>query len=352
MTDSLNPLGIGMVGAGMIGQLAHLANFVGRADCRLVGLAELRPKLGTLAISRFGIDMLYPDHQSLLADPRVDAVVVVTRRPATGPIVEAALQSGRHVLSEKPMAHTVDQALRLVSAANIQKHYVIGYMKRHDEGIQKAKILLDSIIKNGELGQIQLVRSWCFEGDIMANSNGYDMTSEDRPDGLELWPIAPAWVPNNYVDSYANFLNVHIHMLNLLRYLFNETPKVRHATLDKPSGQMVYFDFLNFGAVHMIASMNGFPWSEGIEILFDHGRLLITLPPPLSQQNQAQVILWQSGRPPMEVAPAEGSWAFQRQAAAFVTDILEGHLPIANGMDSMDDIILTEAIWKRALGIG
>src|SRR6185312_543118 len=108
--------GIGIIGAGMVGQMCHLANFVSNPACRVVAIADLRPDLAAAAAAKFGISRVYGSHRALLDDPDVSAVVVVTRRRATGPIVLEALKRGRHVLSEKPMAYTVVQATTLVEA--------------------------------------------------------------------------------------------------------------------------------------------------------------------------------------------------------------------------------------------
>src|SRR3954454_24799592 len=105
---------IGLIGAGMVGQLAHLANFTGLHGCRVGALAELRPDLAQAAATRFGVPTIYPSHRELLQDSAIEAGVGVPRPPATGPIVLDALNSGRHVLSEKPMAHTVAQGEKLV----------------------------------------------------------------------------------------------------------------------------------------------------------------------------------------------------------------------------------------------
>ncbi|HEY3790514.1 MAG TPA: Gfo/Idh/MocA family oxidoreductase, partial [Bradyrhizobium sp.] len=103
-------IGIGIIGAGMVGQMCHLANFVANPGCRVVALADLRPELAAAAAVKFGVQRVYRTHLELLADSDVTGVVVVTRRRATGPIVLDALNNGRHVLSEKPMAYTVAQA--------------------------------------------------------------------------------------------------------------------------------------------------------------------------------------------------------------------------------------------------
>src|SRR5690242_17163640 len=101
----------------MVGQMCHLANLVSNPACRVVAVADLRPDLAAAAAVKFGIARVFSSHRELLDDPDVSAVVVVTRRRATGPIVMEALNRGRHVLSEKPMAYTSAQADSLVEAA-------------------------------------------------------------------------------------------------------------------------------------------------------------------------------------------------------------------------------------------
>src|SRR5207237_4346816 len=88
--------GIGIIGTGMVGQMCHLANFVSNPACRVVGVADLRPDLAAAAAEKFGVPRVYRSHRELLDDREISAVVVVTRRRATGPIVLEALGRGRH----------------------------------------------------------------------------------------------------------------------------------------------------------------------------------------------------------------------------------------------------------------
>ena len=99
MTSEVRRLGLGIVGAGYMAQVAHIENFSGIDNCDLVALAEPRSKLRTLVWDHHGFDRTYEDHRSLLADPSVDAVIVVVPRTATGPIVLECLSSGKHVLT-------------------------------------------------------------------------------------------------------------------------------------------------------------------------------------------------------------------------------------------------------------
>src|SRR5262245_43429965 len=120
-------LNIGMIGAGFIGQLAHLMNYIEIPGCQILGLAEFRPELRRKVAERYGIPRVYATHRDLLQDADIEAVVVVTPRPYTAPVVLDCLEAGKHVLSEKPMAGTSEQGERLVECARRRKlHYAVG----------------------------------------------------------------------------------------------------------------------------------------------------------------------------------------------------------------------------------
>ena len=343
-------VGVGFVGAGMVGQLAHLANFVELPDCRALAIAELRPELGRQAAERFGVARLYPSHRELLADPAIDAVVVVTRRPATGPIVLDALSAGKHVLSEKPMAHTLAQAERLVdAAARAGVKYSVGFMKRHDEGVQQAKAMLQALLRSGELGRVILLRAYCFTGDFQVGSRGFVMTEETRPEGLELWPIAPDWLPKEAWPDYAAFLNVFVHDLNLIRYLTDRTPQVTAVDLRRSNGRLVMLDFGEFAGVLEMGEVPFRELQEGVEIFFEQGRLRLELPPPLLRNTPARVELYRGDRHETIRPAPPWSWAFRRQAEAFIADISGNREPIASGRDSLADMAMIERIWRRHL---
>ncbi len=349
----MKPLGLGFVGAGMIGQVAHLANYLDNPDCKVVALAELRPELGRLAAARHGVKKVYESHRDLLADTEVDAVVVVTRPHAHGPIVLDALEAGLHVLSEKPMAHTVEQALRLVEAAGRRKlTYAVGFMKRHDAGVQRAKAALDTLRASGELGRLLLLRAWCYGGDFRRSTSDFVMTKEDRPDGLSIWPNAPDWIPADAKQDYAWFLNVFLHDLNLLRFLAGAEPQVRAVDFSRKNGRLAMLDFGEFPAVLEMAETASRDWHEGTEAIFERGRLTLQLSSPLRRDSPAHVVLSRADAAdePLESA-APGSWAFRRQAEAFVADVRATRVPLANAADAVNDLRLAEEIWRIHLGI-
>ena len=345
MTAKSKKLRIGLVGAGMIGQTAHLANFVENTACNVTAIAELRPALGARAAKRFGVSHVFGNHIELIESHLVDAVCVVTRRPATGPIVLDAFRAGLSVLSEKPMAHTVGQAETLVAAAeNAACTYAVGYMKRYDAGVEWARDQFLAYLQDGALGTLISARIWNYGGQFAPNLSGFDMTTEVRPEGLELWPIAPDWVPTERHEEYAGFANVYIHDVNLIRYFLGDDIQVAHVRIGRANSRHVIFEAGTVPVYLEMGEQDGTRWREGMELTFEKGDLTINLPEPMDHSRGAEVILRRAGADPVQ-RTSEG-WAFKRQADAFVEDVLGRRNPLASGRDSLGDLALIEQVWR------
>jgi predicted dehydrogenase len=340
---------IGIVGAGMVGQMCHLANFASNPACRVVAVADLRPELAAAAAAKFGISRVYHTHRELLADDEVSAVVVVTRRRATGPIVLDALNSGRHVLSEKPMAYTITQARMLAEAAQRQKRiYSIGYMKRHDAGVARAVKMLGAFRTERSLGTIHSARAWCFGGSTGGWQDRFVMTAEPRPDGLELWQDGPDWMPAGMRPGYDTFLNVFSHIINLARHVLGPSPALLGADISAIGTGTMTLGFDGVSCALEFANTTAGAWREGLTVNFERGAVTIELPAPFTA-DEARVIVDQGGQ--RSELPRGQSWSFRRQAEAFVADVTDDRQPLASGEDSVNDILLAEAIWKlRARG--
>ncbi|MBI4179190.1 Gfo/Idh/MocA family oxidoreductase [bacterium] len=346
-------LKIGMVGAGFIGQLAHLMNYVEIEDCQVTALAEFRPELRRRVAGRFGIPHTYAGHLDLLSDGRVDAVVVVTPRPYLAPIVLDCIAAGKPVLSEKPMAGTAAQGGRLVAAAREKGvHYSVGYMRRHDEGVQAAKKILDEFLSSGSVGPVIYARAHCFRGESYCNLDGHVVTDEktDYPDSG--WPMFPEWLPEKWRDAYTDHVNTYSHTLNLLRYLLGRTPRIEHVHVTRQNARVALLDFGEFSAAFETGRGSSREWDEVIEIFFEAGRLTIKTPPALLRNVPATVEVYRAGLVQEVIRPqVSWSWSFRRQAEAFVKDVREGRDAISSGDDALEDLRLFEEMWRRNLGL-
>ena len=109
----MTPLGFGLIGGGKHGAryAQHLARDL--PDSRLVGLARRDFTAAREQAATFGC-RAYADYRDLIADPDVDAVVVVVPPTLHGPIVEAAAAHARPVLLEKPAATNLAEGRRML----------------------------------------------------------------------------------------------------------------------------------------------------------------------------------------------------------------------------------------------
>lgn len=344
-------LNIGMIGAGFIGQLAHLMNLVEMKNCRVVALADFRSELRRRVAERYRIPRTYTTHRELLKDPEIEAVVVVVPRQYTGPVALDCLSADKHVLTEKPMAGTFEQGKRLVEAATSRKvNYVVGYMKRYDEGVQAAKRMLDEFLATQELGPVLFARAHCYMGDSYCNAYGHIVTDE-KPDYTDAgWPIAPEWMPESRARDFAAYLNTYSHNINLLRYLFGRTPVAEHVNFAQPAGRLAVLNFGAFVATLETGSSSNRGWDELIEIYFADGRLTLRTPPALLRNVPATIELYKAGAIQEISSPqCNWTWAFRRQAEAFVTDSLEGRRSLNTGVDGLEDLRLIEEMWRLEL---
>jgi predicted dehydrogenase len=117
-------LGVAVIGAGMVGR-AHAAGYRAASqlydldlpDVRLVAIADAHEPFARDAAERFGYERAETSWQAIVDAPDIDVVSVAIANVLHRPVVEALLASGKHVLCEKPLAPSVDDAKAMVAAA-------------------------------------------------------------------------------------------------------------------------------------------------------------------------------------------------------------------------------------------
>jgi myo-inositol 2-dehydrogenase/D-chiro-inositol 1-dehydrogenase len=153
---SSKPVGVGLIGAGQIGKV-HAQNLARRIpNARLKGIADSYIDAANAVAALTGVPNVYKDYAGLLQNREVDAVVVATPTFMKMEIVKAALEAGKHVFCEKPMALTLDEADQFVRMAERGgTKFQVGYQRRFDPSYMRVKSSIDS----GELGRMLLLRS-------------------------------------------------------------------------------------------------------------------------------------------------------------------------------------------------
>ena len=142
-------LGIGVVGAGRWANWAHLPGWVRDERCRLVAVCDSELERAQRAAAEFGADVAVADYRELLKRDDIDIIDVVTRDTEHFEINCAAIQAGKHVLSEKPVAHDY-RDVRMVADLAVSKGLKtkVGFTFRYSPAVRYLKDMLD----RGDLG--------------------------------------------------------------------------------------------------------------------------------------------------------------------------------------------------------
>jgi len=142
------PLRIGVAGLGYWGpNLAR--NFAAIDGCELAWCCDASPDAQRRAAARFPGVQVTGDLDDLLGDPTLDAVALATPVPTHAGLAVQVLEAGKHCFVEKPLAQSVADAQRAVSAAQASSRtLMVGHLLEYHPGVRKLKELADS----GELG--------------------------------------------------------------------------------------------------------------------------------------------------------------------------------------------------------
>ncbi|WP_291267643.1 Gfo/Idh/MocA family oxidoreductase [Gemmatimonas sp.] len=135
---------MGLLGAGAWAQGAHLPGYARDPRCKVVAIADpVREKADAFA-REFGIPHVYDSHEALLAHHGLDAVDVCTPSATHFALSWAALEAGKHVLCEKPVAYDYAETRRaaaLAAAKGLKTK--LGFTFRYSPGMRYMKALID-----------------------------------------------------------------------------------------------------------------------------------------------------------------------------------------------------------------
>jgi predicted dehydrogenase len=152
---SRSPLRIGLIGAGANTRTKHLPGLQALPDVDIVAVCNRRAA-STVAVAReFGIPHTYDRWEDLVADPSIDAVVIGTWPNLHCPVTLAALEVGKHVLTEARMARNAAEAHHMLAAAHTHRRLVTQVVPS-PYGLKGHQVVVD-LLKEGYLGHLREV---------------------------------------------------------------------------------------------------------------------------------------------------------------------------------------------------
>ena len=151
----MTKLTIGIVGAGVIAREHAQAIAMIPRSAALVAVADVLPERLTAFADTFGVARRYRTAAELIADPGIDLVAVATPPSAHEDVAVAALEAGKYVLCEKPLAQSLASAERIATAgARYPGRLSVGHQLRYDPRYRRMLWL----VKNGWIGEALEVR--------------------------------------------------------------------------------------------------------------------------------------------------------------------------------------------------
>ena len=278
----MSKLKIGFVGVGNMGQAAHLRNYVTLPDCEVVALAEVRPKLGQEVARRYGIGKVYSGHEEMLESERLDGIVAIQQFQNHIALIPELLKAGIPILTEKPLADTVENGEAILHAARkAAAPLYLAYHKRSDPATAYAKAVIDQWKANGELGKMRYVRITMPPGDWAREGFASNVRTDESYESIQI-----KW------DLYIQFVNYYIHQVNLMRFLLGEDYEVVFAdpgsiTLATRSESGVS------GLIEMAPYETTRDWQESALVTFQKGWIRLDLPAPLALDEPGKVTILQ-----------------------------------------------------------
>ncbi|MGH2408101.1 MAG: Gfo/Idh/MocA family oxidoreductase [Candidatus Limnocylindrales bacterium] len=314
-------IGVAVLGAGRMG-LNHIRTLAGIPNVHVVVVADPDPAAAERgrAVARAARVAAVPE--AAIADPDVEAVVIVTPTSTHAGLIEAAARAGKAVWSEKPIALTLADTERVVAVvAELGIPVQLGFMRRFDPGYAAAK----ARIAAGDLGRIETFRA---------------LSRDTYPPSLEFM-----------LTSGGIFLDMAVHDLDLARFLVGEVAEVqawgavlfdeRFAKAGDIDTAVTLLRFVD-GALGVIETARHSSWGYDIrtEVAGAKGKVVVE-----AAQKTPTVFSRRLGfeADHFENFPDRFEVAFRRELEAFFAALGEGRTPTPGPTDALETLRLALA---------
>lgn len=316
MSEQAKKLNIGILGCGPISQAAHFESAVKAGNVDLYAICDVAEDLRGRMAATYAPKKTFADYAEMLADPELDAVIVATSDAYHVPASIEALKAGKHILSEKPMATSVEEVEALREAVESTGRVLqVGHMKRFDAGVQSARTFID-----GEMGDLFALKAWYCD-----STHRYAVTDAVQPKIITSKNAKrPAGNPKADLERY--YILAHgSHLLDTARYLAGEIVELE-ARLKKSADFHCWFVDVTFasGAIgHLDLTVPvRMDWHEGFQIYGAGGSILAKTYNPWLFKTSDVDIFHESTGETTRVLGADGHF-YRRQLEAFANTILE-----------------------------
>ncbi len=303
---------IGIIGAGAIAQALHFPGYKKDRRANVIAFADPAVERHEEIIGRFGKMMAYTDYRRMLAHEELDVVSVATPNVFHAAHAVAALNAGCHVLCEKPLATTLEEADEINTAAKRNRRkLMVGFSHRMFSGPQKCKELL----ADKKLGKPYMIRV------RFAHGGPYPGWAKN------------AWFYNKKLSRGGAMLDMGIHAIDLCHWLIGPIKNVsaRAATLIKKievdDNALLQLEFKGGALGYIEVGWTSPPGFSGFEIYGTTGSLICDYAKGLSMctgkssAGRDSTMEWKL----IDPKPTRGGWDIE---IGHWLDVLDGKAPL------------------------
>lgn len=317
-------LGWGIVGPGRISDTALAPAIAAAEGCFLQGVVSRDRGRAEAFAAKHGVARALTTYDELLTDPKVDVVYVGTPNAQHAEQVIAALQAGKHVLCDKPLATSVADAERMVEAARAAGRKLgTGYQNRHHTANREAR----RIIRSGEIGQLRLIQ--------------IDVGSDRVP---QNWRAEPE------LAGAGALYNVGVHGNDLVRFLSgSEVIEISALNDCEPGEWLDLTDTMMFrlqnGVLAQVTGSHRAPsMLPGMRIYGSEGHVIGIGTARTFVDNELRVKVGDRET----VQHFNSQDGFLRMVDAFNRAVIEDREPDASGFDGLQGVRIAEAVIRSA----
>lgn len=215
MANISDKVRVGIIGCGGIANGKHMPALSRQTDVEMVAFCDIELERAEKAAKEYGIEnaAVYTDYKKLLEDKTIDVVHVLTPNRSHSFITVDALEAGKHVMCEKPMAINSAEAQKMLDAAKrTGKLLTIGYQNRH----RKECLFLKKEAMDGTFGDIYYAQAYAIRRRAVPTWGVF--LNEEEQGGGPLIDIGThaldltLWTMNNYKPKYC--VGTTYHKLN------------------------------------------------------------------------------------------------------------------------------------------
>ncbi|MEZ5070457.1 MAG: Gfo/Idh/MocA family oxidoreductase [Bacteroidales bacterium] len=325
-------LQVGVLGCGPIAQFAHFESCRKARNAELYAICDRADDLRERMEAVWQPQKAYSGYDEMLADPRLEAVIIATADAFHVPLALKAVQAGKHVLIEKPLSHSLDECRELTGAARSTGLVVrVAHNKRFDPGIQFARDFV-----NRRMGDMLALKAWYAD-----STHRYTVTDNVQPLPYKsTGAIKPGF--DEKADKERYYMMAHgSHLLDTAMFLGGRIGSLK-ARLKEGFGAccwMIEVDFESgaLGQLDLTVAVR-MDWHEGFQIYGEKGSVLAkTYNPWYHKSSDVECFSEEDGQYHRPLG-ADG-FTYRRQVEGFADEILHGAPGTGTGLDEGTHIV-------------